>query len=287
MPERKAGRRPAVLMPNPFYNVYLGAAVLAGAEPVLLPVAAATALSPGARRPAPRPARAHRRLLPLLAGQSARRSPPTCAYLQRLIGLARDYGFLLIVDECYSEIYTRRSAARRARGGAGAGWPARRRARVLPLALQALERGRPAVGLRRGRCRRDRRPSPACAATAPRCSPCRCWRRRPRCGRTRSTSSPTARCIAQKFDLADHCWPAVLAIPSGRRLLPVARGRRRRGRDGAAVGRGRAQGAAGRLSRPPRRGRSTTRASARSGSPWCMTSRPRGGACRVSSPALT
>ena len=36
VPERKAGRTPAVLLPNPFYNVYLGAAAIAGAEPVLL-----------------------------------------------------------------------------------------------------------------------------------------------------------------------------------------------------------------------------------------------------------
>ncbi|MGH6901491.1 MAG: aminotransferase class I/II-fold pyridoxal phosphate-dependent enzyme, partial [Geminicoccaceae bacterium] len=42
VPERKAGRTPAVLMPNPFYNVYLGAATIAGAEPVLLSVSAAT-----------------------------------------------------------------------------------------------------------------------------------------------------------------------------------------------------------------------------------------------------
>ena len=46
VPERKAGRRPAVLMPNPFYNVYLGGAVFAGAEPVLLPVSAATGYLP-------------------------------------------------------------------------------------------------------------------------------------------------------------------------------------------------------------------------------------------------
>ncbi|MGI9435287.1 MAG: aminotransferase class I/II-fold pyridoxal phosphate-dependent enzyme, partial [Geminicoccaceae bacterium] len=41
-PEEKAGAKPAVLMPNPFYNVYLGGALLAGAEPVLLSVTAAS-----------------------------------------------------------------------------------------------------------------------------------------------------------------------------------------------------------------------------------------------------
>ena len=49
VPERKAGRRPAVLLPNPFYNVYLGGAVIAGAEPVLLSVSRGDRLSAGAR----------------------------------------------------------------------------------------------------------------------------------------------------------------------------------------------------------------------------------------------
>ena len=105
VPERKAGRRPAVLMPNPFYNVYLGGAVLAGAEPVLLPVSAETRYLPALER-----------LEPELLERTAAfylcspANPQGIAadrdYLQRLIGLARRHGFLLIMDECYSEIYT-------------------------------------------------------------------------------------------------------------------------------------------------------------------------------------
>ena len=105
VPERKAGRQPAVLMPNPFYNVYLGGAVFAGAEPVLLPVSAATGYLPALERLEPQ-------LLERTAafylcspanpqGRAAGR-----AYLQRLLGLAREHDFLLIVDECYSELYT-------------------------------------------------------------------------------------------------------------------------------------------------------------------------------------
>ena len=37
VPERIEGKRPLVLMPNPFYQVYLGATVSAGGEPVFLP----------------------------------------------------------------------------------------------------------------------------------------------------------------------------------------------------------------------------------------------------------
>jgi aspartate/methionine/tyrosine aminotransferase len=104
MPERKAGRQPAVLLPNPFYNVYLGGAVMAGAEPVLLSVSAETGYLP----------RLDRLSSELLERTAAfyicsPANPQGVAadldYLKRLIGLARTYGFLLIVDECYAEIY--------------------------------------------------------------------------------------------------------------------------------------------------------------------------------------
>ena len=35
-PPEKAGRRPAILMPNPFYQCYAAAALAAGAEPVYI-----------------------------------------------------------------------------------------------------------------------------------------------------------------------------------------------------------------------------------------------------------
>jgi N-succinyldiaminopimelate aminotransferase len=105
MPERKAGQRPAVLLPNPFYNVYLGGALMAGAEPVLLSVTAETSYLPR---------------LDQLSGELLERTaafylcspanPQGAAadldYLKRLIELARVHRFLLIVDECYAEIYT-------------------------------------------------------------------------------------------------------------------------------------------------------------------------------------
>jgi aspartate/methionine/tyrosine aminotransferase len=104
VPERKAGRRPAVLMPNPFYNVYLGGAVFAGAEPVLLSVAADGRYLPALERLAPdlleRTAAFY-----LCSPANPQGTAADLAYLQRALGLARQYGFLLIVDECYSELY--------------------------------------------------------------------------------------------------------------------------------------------------------------------------------------
>ena len=106
VPERKAGRTPAVLLPNPFYNVYLGAAALAGAEPVLLSVSAATGHLPALDELTPE-------LLERTAAfyvcspANPQGAAADLAYLQRAIDLARRYDFALIVDECYAEIYTR------------------------------------------------------------------------------------------------------------------------------------------------------------------------------------
>ncbi len=41
-PEEKNGKRPVILMPNPFYQVYAVAALAMGAEPVYVPATAAT-----------------------------------------------------------------------------------------------------------------------------------------------------------------------------------------------------------------------------------------------------
>lgn len=104
-PETKAGARPAVLMPNPFYNVYLGGALVAGAEPVLLPVTAATrhlpdldALDAGLLE---------RTVAFFLCSPSnPQGSAASLDYLKRALELARRHDFLLIMDECYSEIYS-------------------------------------------------------------------------------------------------------------------------------------------------------------------------------------
>jgi len=95
---------PLVLMPNPFYQIYEGAALLAGAEPRYLPC------------------RAENGFLPDLGGIDSatwRRcqllylcSPgnPSGAVMERdrlaeLIELAHRHDFIIAADECYAEIY--------------------------------------------------------------------------------------------------------------------------------------------------------------------------------------
>lgn len=104
-PEKKGGAKPAVLMPNPFYNVYLGGAVVADAEPVLLPVTEESLHLPDLDA-------LDADLLDrtvaffLCSPSNPQGSAASLAYLTRALELARRHDFLLIMDECYSEIYS-------------------------------------------------------------------------------------------------------------------------------------------------------------------------------------
>lgn len=104
-PEEKAGLNPAILIPNPFYQCYAAAALSAGAEPVYVP------------------ANAENGFLPDFAGLDTALWERTAAiylctpsnpqgtvasrdYLADLVSRARTHDVTLLVDECYSEIYT-------------------------------------------------------------------------------------------------------------------------------------------------------------------------------------
>ncbi len=100
----KRGQTPAVLIPNPFYQVYVGATVMSGAEPVYMSATADTGFLPDFD--AVDPAVLERTALAFLCspanpqGMAADR-----AYLEHIVGLARKYDFVLAMDECYAEIY--------------------------------------------------------------------------------------------------------------------------------------------------------------------------------------
>ena len=97
-------RQPAVLIPNPFYQAYIGAAVMAGAEPVLVDATPANGFQP-----------AYEDLPPDLLDRTAvafinspanpQGSVASLNQLCTLVGLARRHDFVLALDECYSEIY--------------------------------------------------------------------------------------------------------------------------------------------------------------------------------------
>jgi succinyldiaminopimelate transaminase len=104
VPQRKAGQTPAVLMPNPFYAVYEGAGLLAGGEPVFLSATRETGFLPDLD--ALTPAVLERTALFYLCSPgNPQGAAATAGYLARAIGLARRWGFVLAVDECYAEIH--------------------------------------------------------------------------------------------------------------------------------------------------------------------------------------
>ena len=93
-----------VVMPNPAYAIYEGAALLAGAEPTYLPVTPET----GLRMPFERLGPAQWNQVRLVYACSP--GNPTGAVMRLsewrdLFELADRYGFVIASDECYSEIY--------------------------------------------------------------------------------------------------------------------------------------------------------------------------------------
>ena len=102
----KAGRRPAVLMPNPFYQCYAGAAIAAGAEPVYLPTDRAHDFMPDLAA-LDESLLARTSVFYLCSPANPQGTVASEAYLRRLVALARRFDFVLAMDECYAEIYTR------------------------------------------------------------------------------------------------------------------------------------------------------------------------------------
>jgi N-succinyldiaminopimelate aminotransferase len=98
------GRAPLVLMPNPFYQIYEGAALLAGAEPRYLPCTAETGFLPDLDAVDAGTWRRCQLLYICSPGNPTGRVMDV-GQLQRLIALAQEHGFVLAADECYSELY--------------------------------------------------------------------------------------------------------------------------------------------------------------------------------------
>lgn len=104
VPEKKAGKQPVVLMPNPFYQVYLGAAVLAGAEPVFLPADRDTGFLPDFDA-IPKETLERTALAYYCSPANPQGAIASMETMKKLIAMAREYDFVLASDECYSEIY--------------------------------------------------------------------------------------------------------------------------------------------------------------------------------------
>ncbi|MBZ2188407.1 succinyldiaminopimelate transaminase [Alcanivorax sp. JB21] len=97
-------RAPLVLMPNPFYQIYEGAALLAGGTPVYLPCTGETGLQPDFDAVSD-DTWARCQLLYLCSPGNPTGALLDIATMQRLIRLADEHDFIIASDECYSEIY--------------------------------------------------------------------------------------------------------------------------------------------------------------------------------------
>ena len=95
---------PAVLMPNPFYQIYEGAALLAGAEPVYLNCDSAAGYVPDLDA-VPAATWERCQLLFLCSPGNPTGAVLSTDFLRRAIELSARYGFVIAADECYSEIY--------------------------------------------------------------------------------------------------------------------------------------------------------------------------------------
>ncbi|MFB9353394.1 aminotransferase class I/II-fold pyridoxal phosphate-dependent enzyme [Sneathiella chinensis] len=105
-PTPTAAGKPVILMPNPYYHVYHASAVMAGAEPVFLDAEKENNFFPDLDQLTPE-------LLDrtgafyLCSPSNPQGTIAGRDYLVRVLELARKHDFVLIMDECYTEIYDR------------------------------------------------------------------------------------------------------------------------------------------------------------------------------------
>jgi aspartate/methionine/tyrosine aminotransferase len=102
--------RPAMLIPNPFYAAYAAGATAANCEPVYLPATAATGFLPDLDA-LPDDLLARTVAFFIASPANPQGAVADLAYLERIVAMARRFGFLVFSDECYSEIYTERPPA--------------------------------------------------------------------------------------------------------------------------------------------------------------------------------
>lgn len=100
----RSARQPLVMMPNPFYQIYEGAALLAGARPVYMNCSEDNGFLPDLDIISEQQWK-DCQLIYICNPGNPTGAVMSVAYLQRLIELAQQYDFIIASDECYSEIY--------------------------------------------------------------------------------------------------------------------------------------------------------------------------------------
>ncbi len=95
---------PVVAMPNPFYQIYEGAAILAGAQPVFLNTFSNTGYIPELDA-IPKDIWKRCQLLYLCSPGNPTGTVLQLSFYENVLELADRYDFVVAADECYSELY--------------------------------------------------------------------------------------------------------------------------------------------------------------------------------------
>lgn len=104
-PQQKGGGKPIVALPNPFYQAYLGGAVMSGAEPLLVNAPQSNGFLPDFEK-LDEATWKRITVVYLCSPANPQGAIASIDYLQKLLKLCRKHDAVLAVDECYAEIYT-------------------------------------------------------------------------------------------------------------------------------------------------------------------------------------
>jgi aspartate/methionine/tyrosine aminotransferase len=106
-PEKKNGAQPVILTPNPFYQVYMFAALSVGARSEFVPATRETGFLPDYTA-LPSEILNQTALAYICSPANPQGAVADEGYWKDLIGLAEKHDFKILADECYSEIYRKR-----------------------------------------------------------------------------------------------------------------------------------------------------------------------------------
>lgn len=103
-PETKNGEKPAILMPNPFYQVYMIGAISGGADPIMVNATSETGHLPDFHA-VPKDVLKRTTAVYICSPANPQGAVADYNYWANLIELAETYDFKIFADECYSEVY--------------------------------------------------------------------------------------------------------------------------------------------------------------------------------------
>jgi len=103
-PETKSGKKPAILVPNPFYQVYAVAALAVNADPIFVPAVVENGFLPDYAA-LPEDVLQRTAVAYVCSPANPQGVVASRSYWEKLFALAQTYDFRIFADECYCEIY--------------------------------------------------------------------------------------------------------------------------------------------------------------------------------------